>query len=158
MMKAITLMLTVAGMLLVTHNANAGQHSKFAQADKSYPSKRSGHSYQKMLAGVELSAEQRQQLHQLLADHRANKPERAQASGKRGELRQLIQADYFDETAVSELLQQQHQQRMTRQLAQLKLRHQVYQLLTPEQREKMLNKQKQRHQKRQQQQQTDANG
>ena len=134
MMKAITLMLTVAGMLLVTHNANAGQHSKFAQADKSYP------------------------LHQLLADHRANKPERAQASGKRGELRQLIQADYFDETAVSELLQQQHQQRMTRQLAQLKLRHQVYQLLTPEQREKMLNKQKQRHQKRQQQQQTDANG
>ena len=148
MMKAITLMLTVASLLLVTNSATAGHHSKPEQAGKSYEMQHRGFSFEKMLAGVELTSAQQQQLRQLLQEHKASKPERG--INERGALRQLVQADYFDEQAVTELLQKQQQQRLTQRVAQLKLRHQVYQLLTPEQRQQLTDVHKQRRQKLQQ--------
>lgn len=145
-MKAITLMLTVASLLLVTSSATAGHHNKPEQADKSYKTQRDGFSYQKMLADVELTTAQQQQLQQLFADHRSDKPKQARDNSERGAMRQLLQAEYFDEVAVTELLQQQQQKRLAQRVARLKLRHQVYQLLTPEQREQLTNKQHQRKQ------------
>lgn len=144
MMKAITLLSAVAGLLFATAHANAGHHSKPEQADKSYKMQRGSFSYQKMLAGLELTASQQQQLQLLMKEHKASKPERAGSAEIRIALRQLVRADYFDETAATELLQQQQQQRLQQRLAQLQLRHQVYQLLTPEQRQQLVSEQQQR--------------
>ncbi|MDX1676668.1 Spy/CpxP family protein refolding chaperone [Arsukibacterium sp.] len=142
MMKAITLMLATAGLLLAT--ANAGHHSKAEQADQPYKMQQGRSSYQKMLAGLELNRSQQQQLRQLLKAHKVSKPERADREQMRGTLRQLIQADYFDEAAVTGVLQKQQQQQMEYRLARLKLRHQVYQLLTPEQRQQLATWQQKR--------------
>ncbi|SNY57444.1 protein CpxP [Arsukibacterium tuosuense] len=144
MMKAITLMLTAASLLLVTHSATAGHHNKPEQADKSYKMQRGSFSYQKMLADVELTTAQQQQLQQLMAEHRSDKPKRERDNSERGAMRQLLQADYFDEVAVTELLQQQQQKRLAQRVAQLKLRHQVNQLLTPDQRQQLADKHQQR--------------
>ncbi|WP_213996219.1 periplasmic heavy metal sensor [Arsukibacterium sp.] len=149
-MKAITLLLTLAGLLIVTGSVNAGHHSKPEQTDKSYKMQRGGLSYQKMLAGVDLTAAQQQQLQQLLQEHKASRPDREQAVKARGALRQLIEADYFDEVAVTELLQQQQQQQLAQRVARLKLRHQLYQLLSPEQRQQLAEKHQQRKLKWQQ--------
>jgi len=150
MMKATTLLLAIAGLLFATADANAGHHSKPEQADKPYKMQRGSFSYQKMLAGLELTASQQQQLRQLIKEHRASTPERGDSAKTRSALRQLVQADYFDETAAAGLLQQQQQQRLQQQLAQLQLRHQVYQLLTPEQRQHVASVQQQRKHSRQQ--------
>ena len=82
--------------------------------------------------------------------HRADKPERQRDNSQRDAMRQLLQADYFDEVAVTALLQQHQQQRLATRVAQLKLRHQIEQLLTPEQRQQLAGKLQQRKQHGQQ--------
>ncbi|MBV2130089.1 Spy/CpxP family protein refolding chaperone [Arsukibacterium indicum] len=144
MMKAITLMVTFISLFLVTTTASAGYHNKPEQPDKSHKMQRGGFNYQKMLAGLDLTASQQQQLRQLVKDHKANRPERKRGDGTQHALRELVTADYFDDAAATELLQQQEQQRVERRLAQLKLRHQVYQMLTPEQRQQLASEQQQR--------------
>lgn len=150
MMKAITLILTAASLLLATNSVTAGHHNKPGQAGKSYEMQHGGFPFQKMLAGVELTSAQQQQLRQLLQEHKASKSDLERGATDRGALRQLVQAEYFDEQAVTELLQLQQPQRLTQRVAQLKLRHQVYQLLTPEQRQQLADKHQQRKQKLQQ--------
>ncbi|KKO46355.1 hypothetical protein WG68_06200 [Arsukibacterium ikkense] len=140
-------MLTAACLMLLSSNAIAGHHSKPERAGKSYQMQGAGYISQKMLAGIELSSEQQRQLQQLIAEHRAEQPKRQRANAERGALRQMLQADYFDETAVTELVQRQQQQQLAQRVAQLKLRHQVYQLLTSEQREQMVNQQQHHKQK-----------
>tara|TARA_Y100001951_G_C11105571_1_gene164516 strand:- start:42 stop:515 length:474 start_codon:yes stop_codon:yes gene_type:complete len=149
-MKATTLIVIATSLLLATSPVTAWHHSKPEQADKSYKSARTGFSYQKMLASIELTPEQQQQLKQLMKEHRTDKPKRQRENSERDEMRQLLQADYFDEVAVTALLQQHQQQRLATRVAQLKLRHQIQQLLTPEQRQQLAEKQQQRKQNWQQ--------
>ncbi|WP_372626632.1 Spy/CpxP family protein refolding chaperone [Arsukibacterium sp.] len=146
MMKATTLIVIATSLILANSPVSAGHHSKPEQADKSYTSARPGFSYQKMLAGIELTPEQQQQLQQLIKVHRTDTPKRPRDNSQRDAMRQLIQADYFDEMAVTTLLQQHQQQRLVTRVAQLKLRHQIEQLLTPEQRQQLAGKLHQRKQ------------
>jgi protein CpxP len=148
MMQTITLLFTVTSLLLTT-NVNAGHHNKPGHSNKPYQ-QRGAVFYQEMLASVGLSEAQQQQLQQLLIEHRANKPDGKPANKERNALRALVQADHFDDVAVTEQVQQRQQQQVLQRVAQLKLRHQVYQLLSPEQREQLAVQQQQRKQNRQQ--------
>lgn len=143
-MKAITILFTSASLLLFTTGVSAGHHNNFDHANKSHQVQRGAASYEKMLEGIDLSSEQQQKLQHLLAEHRANKPQRERGQKDRLAMRELMQADYFDDVAVTALLQQQQSQRLTQHVTQLKLRHQVYQLLNPEQREQLTANQQQR--------------
>jgi len=144
MMKTLTLLFTAASLMLFTSGVTAGHHNKSDQANKPHQMQRGATSYKKMLEGIELSSEQKQQFQQLMAEHRANKPQRERGQKARGAMRELMQADHFDDVAVTALLQQQQEQRLAQRVARLKLRHQVYQILSPEQREQLTANQQQR--------------
>lgn len=104
--------------------AGAGQHSQIWQQ-------------------LDLTDQQRQQIRELMQAHRAAKP-----TAQRDAMQALLDAPQFDEQAARDLLAQRTAQREQRQLAGLKLQHQIRQLLTSEQREQLQQLQQQRHSKR----------
>jgi periplasmic protein CpxP/Spy len=104
----------------------------------------------RMLAGVDLTDGQREQIKQLVQQHRAAQQAERQDKAVQQQLRQLLSAEQFDETAVRELLQQQQQQHTEQRLSILKLQHQVRQLLTDDQRTQLDEKRQKWQQKRQQ--------
>lgn len=86
---------------------------------------------------LDLSEEQKLQLQALRREHRLQVGDRAGQREQQQQLQQLVQADTFDATAARLLLEQSQQQQLDRQLAKLEFRHQLWQLLTPEQREQL---------------------
>lgn len=83
---------------------------------------------------LNLTEAQKQQLRALRREHRAEAGTRAGQRAQHQQLRQLVQADSFDATAARLLLEQRQQAQLEQQLARLTFRHQVWQLLTDEQR------------------------
>jgi periplasmic protein CpxP/Spy len=102
---------------------------------------------QRMLAGLELTVSQREDIKQLVQQHRAEHPQQRMDKASRAQMHALLTAEQFDELAVRQLLQQQQQQRIDQRFLALKLQHQVLQVLTPEQRDQLKDK----HEKWQQQ-------
>lgn len=92
---------------------------------------------------LDLTDQQRQQIRELMQAHRAAKP-----TAQREAMQALLDAPQFDEQAARDLLAQRAAQREQRQLAGLKLQHEIRQLLTSEQREQLQQLQQQRHSKR----------
>jgi protein CpxP len=92
---------------------------------------------------LDLSDQQRQQIRELMQAHRAAKP-----AAQGDAMQALLEAPQFDEQAARDLLAQRAAQREQRQLAGLKLQHEIRQLLTGEQREQLQQLQQQRHNKR----------
>ena len=81
---------------------------------------------------LDLTEQQRQQIRELMQAHRAAKP-----TAQREAMQALLDAPQFDEQAARDLLAQRAAQREQRQLAGLKLQHEIRQLLTSEQREQL---------------------
>lgn len=97
--------------------------------------------------GIELTAEQKQQIKQILD---ANKPEREDRRAwaeKHHALEKLVQADFFDETAVRQALEAEQSQQLEQRIAQLQVRHQLYQVLTAEQKAQLETRKKDRYHK-----------
>ncbi|SEA05286.1 Spy/CpxP family protein refolding chaperone [Alkalimonas amylolytica] len=115
------------------HSAKrAGMKQDFSRQDSRYHRHGAGgHGYRQLA----LSDEQTQQLQALRQAQRAQHGDRAEQRAQRQQLQQLVQADNFDATAARLLLEQRQQQQLEHQLAMLEFRHQLWQLLTPEQRE-----------------------
>lgn len=94
--------------------------------------------------GIELTAEQKQQIQQILE---ANKPEREDRKARVEQhraLEALVKADFFDETAVRQALEAEHSQQLEQRIAQLQFRHKLYQVLTVEQKAQLEAQQKDR--------------
>jgi len=92
---------------------------------------------------LDLTDQQRQQIRELMQAHRAAKP-----TAQHEAMQALLDAPQFDEQAARDILAQRAAQREQRQLAGLKLQHEIRQLLTSEQREQLQQLQQQRHSKR----------
>ena len=103
----------------------------------------------RMLAGLELTDSQREQIKQLMQQHRTEHKMTRPDKADRQQLRDLLAADTFDETAARLLLEKQEQQAVDKRLAAMKLQHQVLQVLTDEQRQQLNEKRQKWQQKKQ---------
>ena len=104
----------------------------------------------KMLASLDLTPSQKAQIKALVEQHREKYQASKPKAGMRHKVQQLVSADSFDEVAARSLLEQQQQKDIERRLDGLKLQHEIRQLLTPEQRQQLSEKQQKLHNKRQQ--------
>ena len=104
----------------------------------------------KMLASLDLTQSQKAQIKALVEQHREKHQASKPKAGMRQQVQQLVSADSFDEVAARSLLEQQQQKDIERRLEGLKLQHEIRQLLTPDQRQQLAEKQQKLHQKRQQ--------
>ncbi|TCL05577.1 cell-envelope stress modulator CpxP [Sodalis ligni] len=103
---------------------------------------RCGDSHYSMFEGVRLTEHQRQQMRDLMSQARLDIP-RINVS-EMEQLHALVTAENFDEPAVRAQMEKMSRQNVVRQVEMAKVRNQMYNLLTPEQRQ-ILN---QNHQQR----------
>lgn len=96
---------------------------------------RRGGGLQHLLAGVELTDAQKQQIKQLTEQHLAKA--KADTSAGRSQMHELMAAESFDELNAKQLIQLRQEQKLQRQLQRLQLQHQILQLLSAEQRDQV---------------------
>lgn len=130
--------------------AQAHQHSDDGKRYERTMQHKQTQPMQRALASLDLTDSQQAQIKQLMQQHRTQQKAIARDSDARQQLRGLMAADSFDEVAARQVLEQQQQQKVERQLAGLKLKHDILQLLTAEQRQQLAEKQQKWQQKRQQ--------
>ncbi|MDX3773209.1 Spy/CpxP family protein refolding chaperone [Chromatiaceae bacterium AAb-1] len=97
--------------------------------------------------GIELTDAQKQQVRQILEAEKPEREARKDRFGKHQALQALVNADYFDETAVRQALEAEQSQQLEQRVAKLKVRHQLYQVLTPEQKTQLAQQKTERQQK-----------
>ncbi|OYW96782.1 MAG: hypothetical protein B7Z18_00685 [Alishewanella sp. 32-51-5] len=139
-MKVKTILVSITSGLLLISSLNpalAGDKGEWRQ--KMAGAGQHGQLWQQL----DLTDQQRQQIRELMQAHRAAKP-----TAQHEAMQALLDAPQFDEQAARDLLAQRAAQREQRQLAGLKLQHEIRQLLTSEQREQLQQLQQQRHSKR----------
>lgn len=139
-MKVKTILVSITSGLLLISSLNpalAGDKGEWRQ--KMAGAGQHGQIWQQL----DLTDQQRQQIRELMQAHRAAKP-----IAQREAMQALLDAPQFDEQAARDILAQRAAQREQRQLAGLKLQHEIRQLLTSEQREQLQQLQQQRHSKR----------
>ena len=126
----------------VSHQAKDARHSR-----------QHGFGMKRALARLDLTDSQQQQINQLMQQHRnarASKADAGKADSKaeyrasHQQLKALMAADQFDEVAARQLFEQRQQAKLERKLAGMKLRHDIMQLLTEEQRQQLQQMQLQR--------------
>ena len=150
-MKATTLIIalslltasSVSGMVLAhQYHQEGSRHERGMQHQHSrqFP-------LQRALASLALTEEQQAQIQKLMQQHRATKGTWQRDNSVRQQLDALLAADSFDEVSARQLLQQQQQQRLEQRLVQLKLRHEMLQVLTAEQRVQLAEKQREKWQR-----------
>ena len=86
-----------------------------------------------MFNGITLSEKQRQQLRDLMAAQRHRHVENVDSIQERESLHKLIIADRFDDKAVRAQLEKQLQKELDERVEMARIHHELYQLLTPEQ-------------------------
>ena len=145
--------LIIALGLVVTIGVTGAVMAQDTMAEQHGEHQHAGHiSVKRMLAGLDLTDSQQQQIRQLLQQHRTEQQATQADKAARQQLHALLEAEYFDEATARQLLQQQQQQHLERHLSALKLQHQIRQILTAEQRAKLAEKRQKWQHKRQQRQ------
>jgi protein CpxP len=93
----------------------------------------------KMLEKLDLSQEQKAQVKVIVGKYKQDKPDRktdkAMKGEKRDEMLSLVTADHFDESKASELVAAQSAEQSQRMLNNLRMQNEIYQLLSPEQKD-----------------------
>ncbi|MCQ8895301.1 Spy/CpxP family protein refolding chaperone [Limnobacter humi] len=91
-----------------------------------------------MLKKLNLTPEQDTQVKQILDKQHARMEGRREAhKAHHAEMRALVESDTFDQAKATRLIQQQQQQELNDRLAMLQTQHDIYKVLTPEQRSKL---------------------
>ncbi|MDX5407436.1 MAG: Spy/CpxP family protein refolding chaperone [Chromatiaceae bacterium] len=142
-------MFSATGMVLAgvpAKQADAQHQAVSHQTKDTKHNRQHGFGLKRALARLELTDSQQQQINQLIQQHRnerASKADGSKADSKaeyrasHQQLKALMAADQFDEVAARQLLAQRQQAKLERQLAGMKLRHDIMQLLTEEQRQQL---------------------
>ncbi len=135
--------LTVQKMIAVTAMAMALPMSAYAghhgDGHNQGQSEMRGHHHQGMglLKQLDLTEEQQAKVKDIMSQQKNNMK---QAMGDRREhrddMRGLVESDAFDAQKARALIAEQQAQELEMKLAMLKAQHEIYKLLTPEQREK----------------------
>ena len=154
MMKAKTLLLTLstlvafssASMAAAPDSAEKAPHQHKQQQQKRQQMS-PGAMIKRQLAGLDLSAEQKQAVAAVLAEHRANQGDASERTADRQAWQALMDAPQFDQTTAKVLLEKRRAKQEERQLHGLQIRHQINQILTVEQREQLKNQREERRSK-----------
>jgi len=96
------------------------------------------------LKGLDLTDAQKEQVKTLMEQARASMPAKADMQAQHEQLKTLIQAENFDEAAVRTALQSQQSQRLEAEVSRSRLQHDIYQLLTAEQKAKLAEREQKR--------------
>ncbi|MFC0226555.1 cell-envelope stress modulator CpxP [Serratia aquatilis] len=107
------------------------------------------HAQQHMFDGVTLSVQQRQQMRDLMRQARHHLP--GDNVVEMETMHKLVTADKFDEAAVYAQAEKMAQEQVKRQVEMARVRNQMYNLLTPEQKSVLDQKHQQRMQQMEQQ-------
>ncbi|GAA0551480.1 hypothetical protein GCM10009098_18900 [Rheinheimera aquimaris] len=129
---------------VMAHEHRAARHDG-AHHERHLPMKR-------MLAGLDLTDNQREQIKQLMQQQREAFKREGRDNAAHLQLQALLIAEQFDESAARQLLEQQQQRAVEKRLTMLKLQHQVLQVLTEEQRQQLAEKHQHWQQKKLQRQ------
>lgn len=118
--------LIISGCILLSVAANADhkQGKHFLLSDRA-------------AAKLALTDEQRNQISSIVSTYREKVDALKPGDKKRDELKALVQSTQFDEVQATLLIEQMQSKKANVMLEKLKIRHQVWQVLTPEQRDKL---------------------
>ncbi|WP_277850267.1 Spy/CpxP family protein refolding chaperone [Moellerella wisconsensis] len=97
-----------------------------------------------MFNGITLNEKQRQQMRDLMATLRLSRQDNPDLIQDREIIRKLVIADTFDESAVRTEIEKQLQRDVEHRINMARVHHELYQLLTPEQKVQL----EQQHQQR----------
>ncbi len=140
--KLITILLAT-GLAVTTGAAFAGENCQNGGFGKH------GGMPMKMYKHLDLTKQQDQQLKEILEKARPNKAEhRANRQAHMQARQQLIQSENLDENALNQLAEQTAEQVKQRFIKRVKTQHQIWQILTPEQRQEVIKRQNKRMEKR----------
>jgi periplasmic protein CpxP/Spy len=135
--------LTVQKMIAVTAMAMAIPMSAYAGHHEEGGSKQHSemHHYKHggmgMLKQLDLSEAQQAQVKQIMDKQRAEmKAAMGDRRAHREEMKTIVEQDTFDAAKAERLIAQQQEQERATKLSMLRTQHEIYKLLTPEQREK----------------------
>ncbi|WP_028117164.1 Spy/CpxP family protein refolding chaperone [Ferrimonas senticii] len=128
---------------------------------KGFHDKHGGQQIQRMyrhMMQLDLSTEQQAQLQQLISEAKAQhqqlreqrrSDQQQRRADNQAQMQALMDAPVFDEVVARELLSAKQQQRTDMAVKQMKLRHQMLQVLTDEQKAQLQAEREQRQQQRQ---------
>lgn len=154
-------MFTAAGMALAGVPATLAdaQHQAVSHQDNDTKhNRRHDFGLKRALARLDLTDSQQQQINQLIQQHHSERgnnadggiaDSKAEYRASHQQLKALMAADQFDEVAARQLLAQRQQAKLEQQLTGMKLRHNIMQLLTEEQRQQLQQMKLQRRHKQQ---------
>jgi protein CpxP len=146
---------TKVSTLIMTSMLVFGSHAAFAidkgedtdgWCNDAMMNKKDGH--HNMFYGVNLTEQQRQQMRDLMRQSRQSLPRLDMANCDL--MHKLVTADKFDEAAVRAQADKISKQQIDRQVKMAKVRNQMFNLLTPEQKTVLNQKHRQRIEKMQQ--------
>lgn len=131
-------MIAVSAMALaIPMSAYAGHHDEGGKKSPSEMSHHHKHAGMGMLKQLDLTAEQQAQVEQIMQKQRTEmKAAMKDRRAHRDEMKSLVEQDTFDASKAERLIKQQQDQERKAKLAMLRSQHEIYKVLTPEQREK----------------------
>ncbi|XBS69940.1 cell-envelope stress modulator CpxP [Acerihabitans sp. KWT182] len=132
----------VIAATLFSVSAVAGENLATGSWHQDDIANRCGDSHHSMFEGVRLTEHQRQQMRDLMSQARLDIPRISVSEIE--QLHALVTAETFDEPAVKAQVEKMAQQNVIRQVELAKIRNQMYNLLTPEQRQTLSQKHQQR--------------
>lgn len=131
----------VAVISTMTVGAFERNFDEYGQAEKKMRGhqKSSKHMMKKMAKYLELSDEQKDSMRTIFkASRESKKAEREEMKAFKAEMKQLVHAESFDEQAVRSLHQAQQAKFADKMVAMAKMKHEMFQVLTSDQKEKWL--------------------
>lgn len=140
------LLAIVASTVLMTSTVYAGDDHNHKDKSHHMKSERMGHhgDVRKMFKGLNLTDSQKTEIKALRkvqkTSMKVDRPSKEDRKQHKTELFALISADTFDEAKAQELIELKQQNRQAKGIAMLKMQNDVYQLLTPVQKEKFKKK------------------
>jgi protein CpxP len=142
---AIQKMIAVTAMAMaIPMGAYAGHHEEEDKNQQSEMRHHHKHGGLGMLKQLDLTEAQQVQVKQIMQKQRVDmKAAMRDRRAHREEMRSLVENDTFDEARAERLITQQQNQERAMKMGMLRTQHEIYKVLTPEQREKA--KMKDRH-------------
>ncbi|ABP42174.1 stress adaptor protein CpxP [Yersinia pestis subsp. microtus bv. Caucasica] len=151
-MRKVTTLVMASMFVLGSSAAFAADNTKVTEGyhgdGKMMMNKKGDRGHHNMFDGINLTEQQRQQMRDLMRQSHQSQP-RLDLEDREA-MHKLITADKFDEAAVSAQAEKMSQNQIERHVEMAKVRNQMYNLLTPEQKEALNKKHQERIEKLQQ--------
>ncbi|WP_334119179.1 Spy/CpxP family protein refolding chaperone [Limnobacter sp.] len=131
-------MITVTAMAMaIPMSAYAGHHEAGDKKQHSEMRHQHKHGGMGMLKQLDLTEAQQAQVNQIMQKQRTEmKSAMSDRRAHREEMKSLVENDTFDAARAERLIAQQQDKERAMKLGMLRAQHEVYKVLTPEQREK----------------------